>query len=76
MTTAFSWQNSVRLCSASFCTPRPNFPITPGIYLLITFAFQLPVMKRISFLGVSSKRSYRSSYNRSASTSSALLVRP
>ena len=30
-TSAFSWQNSVSLWSASFCTPRPNFPVTPGI---------------------------------------------
>ena len=28
MTSAFSWQNSVRLWSASFCTPRPNLPVT------------------------------------------------
>ena len=26
MTSAFSWQNSVILCLASFCTPRPNLP--------------------------------------------------
>ena len=26
MTSAFSWQNSVSLCLASFCTPRPNLP--------------------------------------------------
>ena len=24
MTSEFSWQNSVSLCPASFCTPRPN----------------------------------------------------
>ena len=24
MTSVFSWQNSIRLCPASFCTPRPN----------------------------------------------------
>ena len=23
------WQNSVSLCPASFCTPRPNLPVTP-----------------------------------------------
>ena len=40
MTSAFSWQNSVRLCPASFCTPRPNLPVTPGISWLPTFAFQ------------------------------------
>ena len=31
MTSAFSWQNSVSLCPASFCTPRPNLLVTPGI---------------------------------------------
>ena len=31
MTSAFSWQNSVSLCPASFCTPRPNLPVTPGV---------------------------------------------
>ena len=49
MMNAFSWQNSVSLCPASFCTPRPNFPVTPGISWLPTFAFQSPMMKRTSF---------------------------
>ena len=31
MTSAFSWQNSINLCPASFCTPRPNLPLTPGV---------------------------------------------
>ena len=39
-----------------------------------TFAFQSPIMKRTSFLGVSSKRSCRSSKNCSTSASLALLV--
>ena len=59
MTSAFSWQNSVSLCTASFYTPMPNLPITPGISWLPTFAFQSPVMKRTS-LGASSRRSCRS----------------
>ena len=50
MTSAFSWQNSVSLCPASFCTPRPNLPVTPGISWLPTVAFQSPMMKRASFL--------------------------
>ena len=50
MTSMFSWQNSVSLCPASFCTPRPNLPVTPGISWLLTFAFQSPRMKRTSFL--------------------------
>ena len=57
MTSAFSWQISISLCPASFCTPRPNLPVTPGISWLPTFAFQSPIMKRTSFLGVSSRMS-------------------
>ena len=61
-------------CSALFCTPRPNLPVTQVISWLPTFAFQIPIMKRISFLGVSSRRSCRSSENCPPSASSALLV--
>ena len=60
MTSAFSWQNSISLCPASFCIPRPNLPVTPGVSWLPTFAFQSPMMKRTSFFHVSSKRSCRS----------------
>ena len=74
VTSAFSWQNSVSLWPASFCTPKPNLPVTPGIIWLPTFAFQSPVMKRTSFWGVSSRRSYKSSKNHSTSASSALVV--
>ena len=28
---SFSWQNSISLCPASFCTPKPNLPVTPDI---------------------------------------------
>jgi len=45
MISAFSWQNSISLCPASFCTPRPNLPVTPGVSWLPTFAFQSPIMK-------------------------------
>ena len=31
MTSAFSWQNSISLSPASFCIPRPNLPVTPGV---------------------------------------------
>ena len=61
MTSVFSWQNSISLCPASFCTPRPNLPVTPGISWLPTFAFLSPIMKRTSFLSVSSRSSCRSS---------------
>ena len=56
MTSVFSWQNSISLYPASFCTPRPNLPVTPGVSWLPAFAFQSPIMKRTSFLGVSSRR--------------------
>ena len=49
MTSVFSWQNSVSLCPASFCTPRPNVPVNPGVSWLHTFAFQSPIIKRTSF---------------------------
>ena len=48
-------KNSVSLCPASFCIPKPNLPVTPGVSWFPTFAFQSPIMKRTSFLGVSSK---------------------
>ena len=45
MTSAFSWQNSISLCPASFHIPRPNLPVTPGVSWLPTFVFQSPVVK-------------------------------
>ena len=63
MPSVLSWLNSVSLCPASFYTPRPNLPITPGISWLPTFAYQSPKMKRTSFLNVSSRRSCQSSQN-------------
>ena len=57
MTSAFSWENSISLCPASFCTPRPNLPVTQGVSWLPTFAFQTPIMQSACFWGVSSRRS-------------------
>ena len=48
MISAFSWQNSI-ICPASFCTLRPNLPVTPGVSWLPTFAFQSPIIKRYLF---------------------------
>ena len=50
VTTAFSCQSTVSLCLASFCTPRPNLPVTPAISWLPMFAFQLAMMNRTCFL--------------------------
>ena len=74
MTSVFSWQNSISLCPASSCNPWQNLPVTPSISWLPAFAFQSLVMKRTSSLGVSFRRSCRSSQNCSTSASSALLV--
>ena len=52
MISVFSWQNSISLCPASFCTPRPNLTVTPGVSWLPTFAFQSPIMKKTIFWGV------------------------
>ena len=51
MTSAFSWQNSISVCPASFRIPRPNLPVTPGVSCLPTFAIQSPIMKMTSFWG-------------------------
>ena len=59
-------------CPASFCTPTLNLSVIPGVSWLPTFALLSPIMKRTSSLGVSSRRSYRSSQNCSTSASSAL----
>ena len=56
MTSVFPWQNSISLFPASFYTRRPNFPVAPSISWLPIFAFQSSIMKRTSFLGVTSKR--------------------
>ena len=52
ITSVFSWQNSINLYPASFCTPRTNLPVTPGVSWLPTFAFKSRIVKRTSFLGV------------------------
>ena len=31
MTSALFWQNSISLCPALFCIPRPILPVTPGV---------------------------------------------
>ena len=73
MTSAFSWQNYQPLpCFIPYS--KAKFACYSRCFLTPTFAFQSPIMKRTYFLGVSSKRSCRSSQNRSTSASSALLV--
>ena len=49
MTSAFSWQNSISLCPASFCISKPNLLVTPGVSWLPTFAFQSPIMRRMQW---------------------------
>ena len=45
-----SLDKTISLRPASFCTPRPNFPVNPGISWRPTFAFQSSMMKRLLFL--------------------------
>ena len=70
-TSAFSWQNSVSLCPASFCTPKSNLPVTPDIsdFLLLHSS---PL--KAHHFGVSSRGSCRSSQNHSTSASLPLVV--
>ena len=49
MTSAFSWQNSISFCPASFCTPRPNLPVTPGVSSY--FCIPVPYNEKDIFLG-------------------------
>ena len=44
-------QNSVSLCTASFCISRPNLPVTPCISWLPTFAFSIPYKEKGGFPG-------------------------
>ena len=73
MTSVFSQKDSVSLCPASFCTPKPNSPVTPDI---LNSYFCIPVSydEKNIFFSVNSKRSCRSSQNHSTSAFSALLV--
>ena len=52
MTSAFSWQNSISLCPASFCISRPNLPITPGVILTSYFCISVPYNEKDTFWGV------------------------
>ena len=74
MTSAFSWQNSASLCLLRFVFQGQICLLLQVSLDFPTFAFQSPMMKRTSFLGVSSRRSCRSLQNHSTSASSALVV--
>ena len=50
---AFSQQNSISFCPASFCTPRPN----SRCFLTSYFCIPVPCNEKDIFCGVSSKRS-------------------
>ena len=69
------WQNSISLCPASFRIPKPNLPVTPGVSWLPTFALQSPIMKRTSFLGVSSKMGGANSWHSSKAGEPGCILR-
>ena len=47
ITSAFSWQNSISLCPASFSTPKPSLSVTAGVSLL-----PVPCNEKDIFFGV------------------------
>ena len=49
MTSAFSWQNSISLCPASFCSLRQHLPVTSGNLdsILKTTDITLPTKVRL-----------------------------
>ena len=55
------WSSYVNWLTGKDPDAGKDLPVTLGISWLPTFSFQSPIMKRISFLGVSSRRSYWSS---------------
>ena len=48
MTSVFSWQNSISLFPASFCTPRPNLSVIPGVFLTSYFCIPVPYNEKDS----------------------------
>ena len=52
MTSAFSWQNSLSLCPASFCSPGLNLPVTSGNLLTPYFCIPVPYNEKDIFWGV------------------------
>ena len=46
LTSPFSWQNSINHCPASFCTQRPNLPVTPATSWIPNLAFQSPKLQQ------------------------------
>ena len=73
-TVIFMCQNSVCLCTASLCTPKPNLPVILDISWLSTFAFQSPMIKRAPFFGVSSRTCRSSSVQFSSVAQSCLTL--
>ena len=58
-----SLDKTLSLCSTSFCTPRPNLPVTPSVSRLVSWLLlhSNPLgWKGYSLSGVSSRRSCRS----------------
>ena len=51
MTSAFSWQNSISLCPASFCTPRPNLLLLQ-VFLDFLLLHSSPLWWKGHLLGV------------------------
>ena len=77
MTSAFCWQNSVSICSGSFCTPKAKLACFSRYLLASYFCIPVPYDEKdifFFFFGVSSRRSCRASENCSTSSSLALVA--
>ena len=51
MTSAFSWQNSINLCPASFHIPKPDRPVIP-VFLDFLLFIQVPYNEKDIFFWV------------------------
>ena len=74
MTSVFSWQTLLAFAPCYFVLQGQICLLLQVFLDFLLFAFQSPIMKRTSFLGAGSRRSCRSSQNRSMSASSVLLI--
>ena len=74
MTSAFSWQNSISLCPASFSTPKATFVCYSRCYLTSYFCIPVPYNEKDIFWRCQFQKFCRPLQNHSTSASSALLV--
>ena len=75
MTSVFSWQNSIQPLPCFILYSKAKFDCYSRCFLTYYFCIPVHYNEKVIFLGVSSRKSCRSSQNHSTSASVALLVR-